>query len=148
MNCSFCGAELENGSSFCGVCGSCISELEPSANFGPKPKKSGFSLGIISMILGILAWILFFPCSCCAYTSIFTSSLSTISAISSLIIAIIGIKKASSAGWKNKLAIVGLILSIALFVLMIVVTILAVVLVVLGMFSGSALEILAASGIL
>ena len=65
-----------------------------------------------------------------------------------MIIAIIGIKKASSAGWKNKLAIVGLILSIALFVLMIVVTILAVVLVVLGMFSGGALEILADSGIL
>ena len=141
MNCSFCGAELENGSSFCGVCGNSTY----SVGYTPvavveKKKNPGFVFGLISLICGIVAVLSVLaglPYCCCVYVAVPVmiggGILGTILAIVSIVLAIIGLKKSKAGGFKNAMAIVGIILSVLAMVFIVIEIVGCVLLLALGL---------------
>lgn len=64
MFCDKCGAQIPDGSTFCGTCGSAVSSNQPQAAYNaPAAKVPGKGLAIAGMVCGILsffcfAWIL------------------------------------------------------------------------------------------
>ena len=137
MKCLYCGAELENGSGFCGVCGNPVYSVDTTTVTPTEKKKNpGLVLGIISMALSIISLLIALPCSCCLYTAIPALVIGAIFAIVGLILAIIGKKKSSSAGCKNAMAVVGIILSIITLVCVLLSIIGFILMIVLGIGGG------------
>ena len=135
MKCTFCGAELNDDAVFCTECGRAVEIASEPA----KPEKNpGKVLGIISMILGILAPVVY--CASCSLASIVAVPF----ALVSFILALIGKKKSKAAGYKNGMAKVGLILSLLTIILAIIVALiliaLFVIFYVLPMLSGIGLS--------
>ena len=73
----------------------------------------GKTLGIISMILGIVAVLLNSVCSCIPLLGCVTTVIAIIAAIAGAVLGFIAMSKSKAAGFKNTLALVGVILSIA-----------------------------------
>ena len=136
MECKNCKAQLADNSAFCTVCGQPVN-AEPAYSAQPNPqtmsnvqpsveeeksKDPGFLFGLISLVCGIFALILYIPSSfgpmCCSIGGFLGSCIGAIPAIIATVIAAAGIvfavlanKKSNKAGFKNTLAKIGMIVS-------------------------------------
>lgn len=147
MKCTFCGAELNDGAMFCTECGKGIN-TDPAENMDAPvkaKKKAGTGLGIFSLLLGLFALV--FPVLAIPgflfgfivggnpiiigiiyLIVIVVNVLGIVFGLLSLILAIVGMKKAKKAGCKNIAAVLGLIValaSVALWAVAIVLVVLA-----------------------
>ncbi len=131
MFCTKCGSPLPED----GICKVCAVNEEPVAEPVAEPVTElveepvaepteeaapelpavdpGKTLGIISMILGIVAVLLNTVCSCIPLIGCFTTTIAIIAAIAGAVLGFIAMSKSKAAGFKNTLALVGVILSIA-----------------------------------
>ena len=128
MYCNNCGNANAEGK-FCDVCGAEIIaepvavEAEPvvtpenvvDAAVAVDPGKT---LGTVSMILGIAALVLGSICSC--LFSCLGGSLPLIAAVVGVILGIMAMNKSKAAGFKNKSALIGVILCAATIVIVLV----------------------------
>ncbi len=113
MICKNCGNEIAEGNQFCENCGTAVeieevivAEAAPEATTNP-----GKTFGIVALICGIASVVL--PCIPCL------SYIAFIPTILALVFGFIGMSKSKAAGFKNTLALVGVILAfcgIAVFV--------------------------------
>lgn len=143
MYCKNCGALNAEDVAFCANCGAEMqaeveapvveSAYEPVEAPAAEPvvveqeaKDPGKTLGIVSLILGIAAIVLGTVCSCgCACLG---SILPCVLAVVGIILGIIGMNKSKAAGFSNKLALIGIILSgVSVLVMVIFVIINAVI---------------------
>lgn len=97
MFCPKCGAQNPDGATFCATCGEAFAAPQATVQVpAGAPKVPGKGLGIASLVLGIVAFIIFgIPCS-----------------ITGLVLGAVGLAKAKAAGMKNGMALAGVILSI------------------------------------
>lgn len=133
MICKNCGNEVADGFLYCTTCGAQLDASEPQPAYedtgikepAPQPMADtgklpdlntdnqpvndpGKVMGIIGMILGIAAILLSLSVFCCAYAS----PLASAAGIAGVVLSIIAKKKSASAGIKNGMAGLGMILSI------------------------------------
>ena len=126
MICSKCGAECPPQTMFCTSCGASLENNQaqpqpqpptqpgaPVYNPAPYPYVApinvpGKGLGVASMVLGIISLVLF----CFWFISIPC-------ALISLILGIVGLSKAKSAGMNNGMAVAGIVCSAIALVLMV-----------------------------
>ncbi|MBR6514086.1 MAG: zinc-ribbon domain-containing protein [Clostridia bacterium] len=119
MICKNCGALIEDEITVCPECGTAVEENEGGEIVAAKDP--GKALGIISLILGIVG-VVASPCTC----TCFGGFLPFVASIVGIILGVIGGKKSTAAGFSNKLAKIGMILSIVgvvLFVALLIVII-------------------------
>ena len=109
MICSNCGNEFYEGS-VCPVCGQAVEEIAPET----VTTDPGKTLGIIALVLGIVSLVLGTVCNC--FFGCLGGLVPAAIAIAGIVCGALGMKKSKEAGFSNKLALVGLILSIATFV--------------------------------
>ncbi|MBR5515816.1 MAG: zinc-ribbon domain-containing protein [Clostridia bacterium] len=134
MICKNCGNEVVDGASFCAACGSSVEyeneetvradsyeqvnvEVEgvDAADVPAEVQDPGKTMGIVSLILGIVSIL----SSCCS-AACCLGYISPTFAIAGIIVGILGKKKSAEVEINNKMALVGMILSIVSFVLYIV----------------------------
>lgn len=164
MLCKNCNNPLEEGTKFCAICGAAVEESPDAAEVTeiaeiPEPEiiaenttDPGKTFGLISLILGIASLVLTLGCSCCTCGSgmfgvallgiiafIGGAVVEALLSVGGIILGIVGSIKSKGAGIKNKLAIVGIILSAAALVVIVVIVIVYIVLVLVG---GGALILL------
>lgn len=115
MFCDKCGSILnENGT--CPVCGAeaqetTVLEETPVVETTVEPAKDpGKVLGIVSLILGIVSLVVGALCSC--ITTGCGAPIFVIVSIVGIVLGALGMKKSKAAGFKNTLAMIGLIISI------------------------------------
>ena len=117
MICPNCGVEIPDNSSFCTACGANFSNpTAPNTYINapvPAPTDPGKTLGIVSLILGILSLP---ACCCCGFFSYF---IVPITSLAGIICGFMGHSKSKAAGFSNTLATVGMIVSIVMIVLFI-----------------------------
>ncbi len=127
MKCPVCGVEVEEGVKFCPTCGAEMEAQTPVENTASMDgelidaapaKDSGKIFGIVAMILGIAALAIGFvlSCSCACLGSI----LPMLMAIAGIVLGVVGMNMSKKAGFKNNMALVGIILSAVAIVIMIV----------------------------
>ena len=110
MYCNKCGNNVADGLAYCDVCGAELnadSYADEVLDVSPATDP-GKTLGIVALILGIVALLTSFVC-----TGLCTFFIPLGCAIAGIIVAVIGMKKSKQAGFKNTLALIGMILSIA-----------------------------------
>lgn len=141
MFCTKCGAQLEDGAKVCNACGEAIAETNTASEAVAEATEKvtevvgtvtnkvdevlkddandpGKTLGLVSLILGIVSIALGTVCSC--LVACVGGPLSSALSIAGIICGAIGMKKSKDAGFKNTKATVGLILSIVAIVLMVI----------------------------
>ena len=119
MICPFCQAELSANDKVCPLCGAPVAEqsaeksnLDNTVDYTPivDEKDPGKTLGTVGMIMGIASLALgLFSCCCCG--GIFGVSIFFVTSVVSLILSIVASKKSKQAGYTNKNATVGTIVS-------------------------------------
>lgn len=129
MKCNICGAELAADATFCEACGAAVTPATTEALEGDlldAPQKNpGKVLGILSFIFSLVSLVAGLALSCCCFFTcayfgpIIGIAVGLIFAIAGIILGAIGLKKSKSAGFKNGLALAGLIISCVFIVLQI-----------------------------
>ena len=123
MICKVCGIEVESGD-VCPACGaSLVEETVEVLNIDEAPADvpavdPGAQKGNIAMILGIVALALGALCSCLA--ACLGGALPFILAIVGIVMGTMAMKASKEAGFDNKKAKIGLILSIAAIVVIVI----------------------------
>ena len=150
MKCQYCYAENESGAQFCTNCGAALAQetpveevvaaveetpveevIAPVEGVVETPAKDpGKTLGLVSLILGIAALVLGSVCSC-AFACLGGSFAFALSA-AAVVTGILGMNKSKAAGFKNTLALIGMILGIAALLVNVICTI-------IGMVGGAAM---------
>lgn len=146
MNCPFCQAELSATDKQCPMCGAPISETpaekpETQINYDiPMDMEDpGKKMGLVGMIMGIASLVLGLSgCCCCgAVFGLAFIALFFVTSIVSLILSISASKKSKAAGYTNKNATVGIIVSaISVGVLLFLLVFAIVYLAIYGMTGG------------
>ena len=146
MKCNACGAELANNATVCDACGASVTPIEEALEgevlTNVPQKNPGKTLGIASFILALSSVVLpILLDSCCTCASLFLPFLvfgaiipgliRSIGPVVGLILGIIGLKKSKAAGYKNGLALAGVIISAILIGLTVLGIIIGVVLAIL-----------------
>jgi hypothetical protein len=122
MTCPSCGNAYVEGK-FCNVCGADLAANEepviptddtiieqPTEAVDTVPTEDpGKMLGMISLILGIVSLVLGTICSCLA--ACLGGILPSLIAIAGVVCGILAMNKSKAAGFKNKFAMIGVILS-------------------------------------
>lgn len=108
MFCSHCGAQNADNTAFCSNCGANLTQPtatpvngQPAGYPAAAGSIPGKGLGIASMVLGIIALVMF-----C------TGWFAMICALVGVVLGGIALKKAKDAGMKNGMAVAGLVCSI------------------------------------
>lgn len=120
MVCPFCQAEITAEDKVCPMCGAPVNEqaeekpgvkTEAAVDYSTVPATDpGKTLGLVGMIMGIASLALgLFSCCCCG--GIFGVAIFFVTSIVSLILSIIASKKSAEAGYTNKNAKIGIIVS-------------------------------------
>jgi len=140
MLCKNCGNEIADGNLFCNNCGAAVEAASAEEVVAAQPEvvaeavpevttDPGKTMGIISLICGIASLVL--PCiPCLGY-------LSFVPIVLGIVFGFIGMKKSKAAGFKNTLALVGIILSFSGIVIYLISIVAGAVIGVLGSASGS-----------
>ena len=119
MVCPFCQAELSVGDKVCPMCGAPVNEapvkkpeIDMSMDYEPivETVDPGKKLGVAGMAMGIVSLVAgLFSCCCCG--GIYGIAIFFVTSIISLILSIVASKKSKEAGFVNKNATVGIIVS-------------------------------------
>ena len=111
MYCKNCGNNVADGLTRCDVCGAEMTvnetSYEETAIDTAPAKNPGKVLGIIALVVSILSVVTVFICNGAC-----TFFIPAIFAIAGIILGIVGMVVSKKAGYKNGLALFGLILSI------------------------------------
>ena len=105
MFCNKCGKEIDDGSRFCNHCGATLTPEAAPVQTNTAPADPGKSYGDMSYILGIVSLVLSFL-SFCTYGSV-----NFITAILGIVFGFMGKNQSEAAGFENKKAKNGIIMS-------------------------------------
>ena len=122
MRCTNCGTELQPGATFCTNCGAAVTanyDYQQNAYAPAVPTEDpGKGKGTVAMVMGIIAIAMNATCGC--IFSCLGSIPGFVCAAISIIMAIMAMNESKNAGFQNKKATIGLILSIVSVVVAII----------------------------
>ena len=127
MVCKICGANNTDDAKFCANCGEVfenvaaeqaetsfeydpnVASVEPDFNTTTVVTDPGKTFGLISMIIGIVSAVLGVACTCAL--GCIGGTFPALVGVAGFVLGIIGMNKSKQAGFKNKNALIGIILS-------------------------------------
>lgn len=105
MFCNKCGKEIDDGSRFCNHCGATLTPAPAPVQTNTAPIDPGKSYGDLSYILGIVSLVLSIGVFC-TYGSV-----NFIACILGIVFGFVGKSQSEAAGFENKKAKTGILLS-------------------------------------